>query len=57
LARPDVECALERYAFDPGRPVELCPPYFGVDSALLGASELALTNLLADPLCDMPGTG
>ncbi len=50
LARPELKCALDRYAFDPGRPAQLRPPYFGVDSALLGASELALMNLLADPL-------
>lgn len=49
LARPEIEQALERYAFDPGHPVELVLPRFGVDSALLGAAELAFAGLLADP--------
>jgi len=50
LARVEVEGALQRYAFDTGHPVELCPPDFGEDSALLGAAELALNDLLADPV-------
>jgi predicted NBD/HSP70 family sugar kinase len=49
LARPEIEHALHRYAFDPGHPVELTLPRFRVDSALLGAAELAFTELLADP--------
>ncbi|MEP7090941.1 MAG: ROK family transcriptional regulator [Nocardioidaceae bacterium] len=49
LARPEIERALEHYAFDPGHPVELMLPRFGVDSALLGAAELALAVLLDDP--------
>ncbi|HET9826921.1 MAG TPA: ROK family transcriptional regulator [Nocardioidaceae bacterium] len=49
LARPEIEQALERYAFDPGHPVELGLPRFGVDSALLGAAELAFAELLDDP--------
>jgi predicted NBD/HSP70 family sugar kinase len=49
IARPEVEHALEQYAFDAGHPVELVPPCFGVDSALLGAAELAFTDLLDDP--------
>jgi predicted NBD/HSP70 family sugar kinase len=50
LARPEVEQALAQYAFDARHPVDLCAPFFGVDSALLGAAELALTDLLDDPL-------
>ncbi|HVX44912.1 MAG TPA: ROK family transcriptional regulator [Mycobacteriales bacterium] len=50
LARSEVEEAVRVYAFDAGHPVELCTPQFGTDSALLGAAELALTDLLADPL-------
>jgi len=50
LARGDIEDALERYAFDPGHhPVELVLPRFGVDSALMGAAELAFAGLLGDP--------
>ena len=49
LARPEIEEALEHYAFDPGHPVELTLPHFGVDSALLGAAELAFVELLEDP--------
>jgi predicted NBD/HSP70 family sugar kinase len=49
LARPEIEQALERYAFDPGHPVELTLPRFGVDATLLGAAELAFAELLEDP--------
>lgn len=49
IARPEIEKAMEQYAFDPGHPVELTPPRFGVDSALLGAAELAFADLLEDP--------
>ena len=49
LARPEIEQALEQYAFDPGHPVELVLPRFGVDSALLGAAELAFAGLIGDP--------
>jgi predicted NBD/HSP70 family sugar kinase len=49
LARPEIERALQKYAFDPGHPVELAAPLFGVDSALLGAAELAFADLLEDP--------
>jgi len=50
LARSEVEAAVERYAFGMSRPgVELVPPAFGTDSALLGAGEVAFTALLADP--------
>jgi predicted NBD/HSP70 family sugar kinase len=49
IARPEIEDALEQYAFDPGHPIELVLPRFGVDSALLGAAELAFAGLLGDP--------
>jgi predicted NBD/HSP70 family sugar kinase len=49
VARPEIELALQQYAFDPGHPVELTLPRFGVDSALLGAAELAFAALLEDP--------
>jgi predicted NBD/HSP70 family sugar kinase len=50
LARPEVEAAVERYAFGLSQPgVELVLPAFGTDSALLGAGEVAFTALLADP--------
>jgi predicted NBD/HSP70 family sugar kinase len=49
LARPEIERSLHQYAFDPGHPVELTLPRFRVDSALLGAAELAFTELLEDP--------
>lgn len=49
IARPEIEHALALYAFDPGHPVELAQPRFGVDSALLGAAELAFAELLDDP--------
>jgi predicted NBD/HSP70 family sugar kinase len=49
VARPEMERALHQYAFDAGHPVELTLPRFGVDSALLGAAELAFAALLEDP--------
>lgn len=49
LARPEIERALQKYAFDPGHPVELTLPRFGPDSALLGAAELAFADLLDHP--------
>jgi len=49
VARPEIEQALQQYAFDPGHPVELTLPRFGDDSALLGAAELAFAELLEDP--------
>lgn len=50
LVRPEVEAAVDRYAFGLTRPgVELVLPAFGTDSALLGAGEVAFTALLADP--------
>jgi predicted NBD/HSP70 family sugar kinase len=56
LARPEIEKALEHYAFDPGHPVELVLPHFGVDSALVGAAELAFVELLEDPFVWQPVT-
>lgn len=50
IARAEVSHALEQSAFDPGHPVQLSLPRFGADSALLGAAELAFTDLLADPV-------
>jgi predicted NBD/HSP70 family sugar kinase len=49
LARPEIEGALQHYAFDPAHPVELTLPRFRADSALLGAAELAFVDLLEDP--------
>jgi predicted NBD/HSP70 family sugar kinase len=49
VARADIERALVHYAFAPGHPVEITLPRFGVDSALLGAAELAFAALLEDP--------
>ena len=49
LARAEIERALEQYAFDPGHPVQLTAPYFGSDSALYGAAELAFVDLMEDP--------
>ena len=54
LAGPQIEEALEHYAFDPGHPVELILPHFGVDSALMGAAELAFVELLEDPFVGQP---
>ena len=54
LARPEIEQALAQYAFDPGHPVELVLPHFGVDSALVGAAELAFVELLEDPFVGQP---
>jgi predicted NBD/HSP70 family sugar kinase len=51
VARADVEAALDNYVLDaPGETVLLCKPGLGVDSALLGAAELAFAELIADPL-------
>jgi len=55
IARPEIERALARYAFDPGHPVELTAPRFRTDSALLGAAELAFGDLLEDPYLTVPG--
>ncbi|MDQ6851118.1 MAG: ROK family transcriptional regulator [Actinomycetota bacterium] len=50
IAGAEVTHALQQYAFDAGHPVELALPRFGIDSALLGAAELAFADLLDDPL-------
>lgn len=51
FAREDVEQALGRYAMAAsGQAVELCTADLGSDGSLLGAAELAFTELLADPL-------
>jgi predicted NBD/HSP70 family sugar kinase len=50
LARDEIEIALERYTLDPPfETVRLTHPGLGDDSALLGAAEVALTDLLDDP--------
>jgi predicted NBD/HSP70 family sugar kinase len=50
LARPEVEAAVARYTFGEVSPADLLAlPAFGTDSALLGAGEVAFTDLLADP--------
>jgi predicted NBD/HSP70 family sugar kinase len=50
LARGAVEEAVARYTFgDAGPGVVLTTPAFGPDSALVGAGEVAFTDLLADP--------
>jgi predicted NBD/HSP70 family sugar kinase len=51
VARPELEAAVETYAFEAStRTVALLAPALGNDSALLGAGEIAFTELLADPL-------
>lgn len=54
IARPEIEDALGRYAFDPGHPVDLTAPRFRHDSALLGAAELGFVDLLEDPYVAQP---
>lgn len=50
LAHPEVEESVARYTFgDAGPGVVLVTPAFGPDSALVGAGEVAFTELLADP--------
>ena len=50
LAREEIETSLERYTLDsPFETVRLAHPGLGEDSALLGAAEVALSDLLADP--------
>lgn len=50
LAREEIETALERYSLDPPfETVRLTHPGLGHDSALLGAAEVALSDLLDDP--------
>ncbi len=51
LARPEVEAALHRHAFDDPRGVaELATAELGADSSLIGAAELAFQRLLGNPL-------
>jgi predicted NBD/HSP70 family sugar kinase len=51
FAHAEVSKALDSYAMDaPGQTVQLCQPALGVDSALLGAAEVAFARLMADPL-------
>jgi predicted NBD/HSP70 family sugar kinase len=53
-AGPAVRAALDAAALAaPLEPLRLLPPAFGDDSSLLGASELAFTPLLEDPLLEM----
>ena len=50
LARAEIETAMEHYSLDPPfETVRLAHPGLGDDSALLGAAEVALTDLLDDP--------
>ena len=51
IAGEEVSSALDRYALDaPGQSAQLTQPSFGTDSALLGAAEIAFSQLLADPV-------
>jgi predicted NBD/HSP70 family sugar kinase len=51
LAAPEVEQAIVDHMLRaPRRPLKIRRPAFGADSALLGAAELAFTDLLADPM-------
>jgi predicted NBD/HSP70 family sugar kinase len=51
IARDEVSRALDKYALDaPGQSAQLAQPSLGVDSALLGAAEIAFQALLADPV-------
>lgn len=51
VARPEIEDSLNRFALEKqAGTVELMQPQFALDSALLGAAEIAFTPLLADPL-------
>jgi predicted NBD/HSP70 family sugar kinase len=51
IAREDIEAALDRYVFNgPGEQVVLATPGLGVDSALIGAAEIAFAQLITDPL-------
>jgi predicted NBD/HSP70 family sugar kinase len=51
FATAEVVEAVKRYAMTAGHAtVELCTPGLGTDSSLLGAAELAFTDLLADPV-------
>jgi predicted NBD/HSP70 family sugar kinase len=50
LARPEMERQLHRHAFDPTRLLMLTASALGGDASLLGAAELAFTDLLDDPV-------
>lgn len=51
VARPEIEASVEHYALEaPGVSVELIQPRFGTDAPLVGASEIAFADLLADPV-------
>jgi predicted NBD/HSP70 family sugar kinase len=51
IAPVELEHALKRFTLEaPRGPVQLVPPTFGSDAALLGAAEMAFAALLADPL-------
>ncbi len=51
MAREDLQAALDTYVLDaPGETVLLSKSTLGVDSALIGAAEIAFMQLLADPL-------
>jgi predicted NBD/HSP70 family sugar kinase len=51
VARTELEASVEKYALEaPTHIVQLVAPALGKDSALLGAAEIAFTELLADPV-------
>lgn len=51
VARPELEASVRKYALEAStRIVQLVAPALGEDSALLGAAEIAFTELLANPL-------
>jgi predicted NBD/HSP70 family sugar kinase len=50
LARPEIERQLHRHALDPTRLTMLTASALGGDASLLGAAELAFTDLLDDPV-------
>jgi predicted NBD/HSP70 family sugar kinase len=50
LTRDDVQASVERYTFGGAtRGVQLVVPALGQDASLLGAAEVAFTDLLSDP--------
>jgi predicted NBD/HSP70 family sugar kinase len=50
IARAEVEASVHKYSFGIASPnVSLMAPALGADSSLLGAAEVAFTDLLADP--------
>jgi predicted NBD/HSP70 family sugar kinase len=51
VARPELEVSVRTYALEAStRIVQLVAPALGADSSLLGAAEIAFTDLLANPL-------